>query len=136
MFQLRTQGVGYLDREQAVAYCVTGPNLRASGGSFDLRSVRPSMAYREVHMNVHTRQEGDCYARALIRVQEIEESICLCRVAVDQLPGARATRTPISLRPPREETYFAIEGTKGELGVYFISDGNEYPWRVKLRGPL
>jgi NADH-quinone oxidoreductase subunit D len=51
-------------------------------------------------------------------------------------PGrTESPRTPIALRPPRGETYFAIEGTKGELGVYFISDGDEYPWRVKLRGP-
>ena len=61
---------------------------------------------------------------------------CLCRVAIDKLPGgAISTRTPIALRPPRGETYFAIESSKGELGIYFISDGSEYPWRAKLRGP-
>jgi NADH-quinone oxidoreductase subunit D len=89
-----------------------------------------------VPVNVQVRQEGDCYARAIVRVQEMEESIRLCRVAIDKMPGGPiSTRTPIALRPPRGETYFAIEGSKGELGIYFISDGSEYPWRAKLRGP-
>jgi NADH-quinone oxidoreductase subunit D len=69
-------------------------------------------------------------------MQEIWESIRLCREAIDKLPGGSiSTRTPIALRPPRGETYFAIEGSKGELGIYFISDGSEYPWRAKIRGP-
>ncbi|MFL5589839.1 MAG: hypothetical protein ACJ8DI_19635 [Ktedonobacteraceae bacterium] len=97
---------------------------------------RPYMAYREVPVQVQTRQEGDCYARNAVRFQEIQESIRLCRVAIDHLlPGPISTRTPVALRPPRGETYFAIESSKGELGVYLISDGSEYPWRAKLRGP-
>jgi NADH-quinone oxidoreductase subunit D len=69
-------------------------------------------------------------------MQEIRESIRLCRVAIDQMPGGSiGTRTPIALRPPRGETYFAIESSRGELGIYLISDGNEYPWRAKIRGP-
>ena len=94
------------------------------------------MAYREIPVNVQVRQEGDCYARTQVRIQEMEESIRLCREVLDKMPGdAISTRTPIALRPPRGETYFAIEGSKGELGIYFISDGSEYPWRAKLRGP-
>jgi NADH-quinone oxidoreductase subunit D len=136
IFQARTQGVGYLDPQQALAYGLTGPMARASGISWDLRVSRPYMAYREVLVNVQTRQEGDCYARNALRFQEIWESIRLCRVAIDQLPpGSISARTPIALRPPRGETYFAIESSKGELGVYLISDGSEYPWRAKLRGP-
>lgn len=136
LFQLRTRGIGYLEREQAIAYGVTGPNLRASGVTFDLRVARPYMAYREVPVNVQVAQEGDCYARMQVRVREMYESIRLCRVVLDQLPGGPiSARTPVVLRPPRGETYFAIEGSKGELGIYFICDGSEYPWRVKLRGP-
>lgn len=136
IFEARTQGVGYIDPQQALAYGLTGPMLRASGINWDLRVNRPYMAYREVPVNVQVRQEGDCYARYKVRLQEIYESIRLCRVAIDKLPGgAIGTRTPIALRPPRGETYFAIESSKGELGVYFISDGSEYPWRAKLRGP-
>ncbi len=136
IFQARTRGVGYLDPQQALAYGISGPMARASGISWDLRVNRPYMAYREVPVNVQTRQEGDCYARNAVRFQEIQESIRLCRVAIDHLPpGPISTRTPVALRPPRGETYFAIESSKGELGVYLISDGSEYPWRAKLRGP-
>ncbi len=136
IFEARTQGVGYIDPQQAVAYGLTGPMLRASGVNWDLRVNRPSMAYREVPVNVQVRQEGDCFARYKVRIQEIYESIRLCRVALDKMPGgAISTRTPIALRPPRGETYFAIESSKGELGIYFVSDGSEYPWRGKIRGP-
>jgi NADH-quinone oxidoreductase subunit D len=136
IFESRTRGVGYVDPQQAVAYGLTGPALRASGVNWDLRVHRPYMAYREVLVNSKVRQEGDCYARYCVRMEEIIESIRLCRVAIDQLPaGPIGTRTPIALRPPRGETYFAVESSKGELGVYFISNGSEYPWRAKLRGP-
>src|SRR5437660_7677992 len=136
IFEARTQGVGYIDPQQAIAYGLAGPMLRASGINFDLRVNRPYMAYREVAVNPQVRQEGDCYARYKVRIQEIYESIRLCRVAMDKMPGgAISTRTPIALRPPRGETYFAIEGSKGELGVYFISDGSEYPWRAQCRDP-
>src|SRR5919205_920939 len=136
IFEARTQGVGYIDPQQAIAYGLTGPMLRASGVNWDLRVNRPYMAYREVPVNMQVRQEGDCFARYKVRIQEIYESIRLCRVAIDKMPGgAISTRTPIALRPPRGETYFAIESSKGELGVYLISDGSEYPWRAKLRGP-
>lgn len=136
IFKSRTQGVGYIDQQQAIAYGMTGPILRASGVNWDLRVNRPYMAYREVAVNPQVRQEGDCFARYMVRMQEITESIRLCRIAIDKMPGGPiGTRTPIALRPPRGETYFAIESSKGELGVYFISDGGEYPWRAKLRGP-
>ena len=136
IFQSRTQGVGYIDQQQAIAYGLTGPMLRGSGVNFDLRVNRPYMAYREVPVNVQVRQEGDCFARYQVKMQEIDESIRLCRVAIDKMPGGPiGVRTPIALRPQRGETYFAIESSKGELGVYFISDGSEYPWRAKLRGP-
>jgi NADH-quinone oxidoreductase subunit D len=136
IFEARTQGVGYIDQQQAIAYGLTGPMLRASGVKWDLRVNRPYGAYREVPVNVVVRQEGDCFARYKVRFDEILESIRLCRVAIDKMPGGPiCTRTPIALRPPRGETYFALESSKGELGVYFISDGGEYPWRAKLRGP-
>jgi NADH-quinone oxidoreductase subunit D len=136
IFDARTQGVGYIDGQQALAYGLTGPILRATGIPFDLRVDRPYMAYREVSVNVQTRQEGDAFARYRVRMNEMYESLRLCRVVLDKLPGgAISTRTPIALRPPRGETYFAIESSKGELGIYLISDGSEYPYRAKIRGP-
>ena len=136
IFEARTQGVGYVDGQQAIAYGLTGPMLRASGVDYDVRMARPYMAYREVPVNVQVRQEGDCYARYMVRYQEIYESIRLCRVALDAMPpGAISARVPIALRPPRGETYFAIENSRGEYGFYFISDGSEFPWRAKMRAP-
>jgi NADH-quinone oxidoreductase subunit D len=94
------------------------------------------MAYREIPVNVQTRQEGDAFARYRVRMNEMYESVRLCRVVLDKLPGgAISSRTPIALRPPRGETYFALESSKGEQGIYLISDGSEYPYRAKIRGP-
>jgi NADH-quinone oxidoreductase subunit D len=76
-----------------MAYGITGPNLRASGVSFDLRIARPYMVYREVPVHVQVRQEGDCYASSMVRMQEMEESLRLCRVALDAMPGK-----PIAIR--------------------------------------
>ncbi len=136
IFEARTQGVGYIDPQQAIANGITGPILRASGVAFDLRVDRPYMAYREVPVNVQVRQEGDAFARFRVRMNELYESVRLCRVALEKMPGgAISTRTPIALRPPRGETYFAVESSKGEQGIYLISDGWEYPYRAKIRGP-
>ncbi|HLJ33883.1 MAG TPA: NADH-quinone oxidoreductase subunit D [Ktedonobacteraceae bacterium] len=136
IFEVRTQGIGYVEQQEAIAYGLTGPMARGSGVHWDMRVNRPYMAYREVAVNMQVRQEGDCYARYRVRMQEISESIRLCRVAIDRMPGGSiGARVPVALRPPRGETYFAIESSKGELGVYLISDGGEYPWRAKLRGP-
>ena len=136
IFLARTQGIGFVDRQQALAFGLSGPMARASGVNWDLRVHRPYMAYREVPVNVQVRQEGDCFARNAVRMQEMRESIRLCRLAIDQMPpGAISARVPIALRPHRGETYFAIENSRGEYGFYMISDGSEYPWRAKMRSP-
>ncbi len=136
IFISRTQGVGYIDGQQALAYGLTGPMARASGINWDLRVNRPYMAYREVPVQMQVRQEGDCFARNAVRMQEMRESLRLCRVALDKMPpGPISARVPIALRPPRGETYFAIENSRGEYGFYMISDGSEYPWRAKMRSP-
>ena len=132
----RTQGVGYIDPQQAVAFGMTGPILRASGVNWDLRVNRPYGAYREIATNPVVREDGDAFARYMCRMYEMLESCRLIRVAMANLPGgAIGTRTPIELRPPRGETYFALESSKGEQGIYLISDGSEYPYRAKIRGP-
>jgi NADH-quinone oxidoreductase subunit D len=136
IFLARTQGVGFIDPQQAIAYGITGPIARASGVNWDLRVHHPYMAYREVPVQIQVRQEGDCFARNKVRMQEMAESIRLCRVAIDKMPaGPIAARVPIALRPQRGETYFAIENSRGEYGFYMISDGSEYPWRAKMRAP-
>lgn len=136
IFLSRTQGVGFIEAHQAIAYGVTGPMARASGINWDLRVNRPYMAYREVPVQVQVLQNGDCFSRNMVRMQEMRESLRLCRVAIDKMPaGAIAARVPIALRPPRGETYFSIENSRGEYGFYMISDGSEYPWRAKMRSP-
>lgn len=98
IFEARTQGVGYIDQEQAIAYGLSGPIVRGSGITWDVRVTRPYMAYREVPVRVQIRQEGDCYAHYQVRMQEIRESLRLCRAAIDQMPGGSiGTRTPIAL---------------------------------------
>jgi NADH-quinone oxidoreductase subunit D len=136
IFMKRTQGVGYLDPQQATAFGMTGPIARASGVEYDLRVNRPYGAYREIATKMVVRQDGDAFARYMCRMLEMKESARLIREGIAGLPGgAICTRTPIALRPPRGETYFAIESSKGELGIYLISDGSEYPYRAKIRGP-
>ncbi len=136
IFEARTQGVGYLDPQQAIAYGVTGPVARGSGVPFDVRVNRPYGAYKEIPVQIKTRQEGDAFARYRVRMDEMAESVRLCRVAMANLPGgAISVRSPIAFRPPRGETYFAVESARGEESIYMISDGSEYPYRAKLRGP-
>lgn len=136
IFDARTEGVGYIDREQAIAYALTGPLARASGVEFDVRVNRPYDAYREIAVNMQLRREGDCFARYMVKMDEMAESIRLIRTAIDQLPGGSiCQRTPIALRPPRGEAYASVESARGEESVYMISDGSEYPYRAKLRGP-
>jgi NADH-quinone oxidoreductase subunit D len=136
IFRSRTEGVGFIEMGQALAYGLTGPMARASGIQWDLRVNRPYMAYREVPVQMQVRLEGDCFARNAIRMQEIGESIRLCRIALDKIPpGPISSRVPIALRPLRGETYFAIENSRGEYGYYMITDGSENPWRAKMRSP-
>jgi NADH-quinone oxidoreductase subunit D len=136
IFEARTQGVGYIDPQQALAYALTGPVARASGVPFDIRVNRPYSAYREIPVNMQLRQDGDCFGRYRVRMAEMTESVRLCRVVLDKLPGGPiSVRSPIALRPPRGETYFSVESARGEESIYMISDGSEYPYRAKLRGP-
>jgi NADH-quinone oxidoreductase subunit D len=136
IFEARTEGVGYIDRQQAIAYALTGPLSRASGVEFDVRVDRPYGAFREIAAIPQVRLEGDCFARYKVKMDEMVESVRLIRTALDQLPGGSiCQRTPIALRPPRGETYASVESARGEESVYMISDGSEYPYRAKLRGP-
>src|SRR5579884_2261708 len=136
IFEARTQGVGYIDPQQALAYAITGPMARASGIPFDVRVARPYGAYREIPVNIKVREDGDCFGRYRVRMDEMYESVRLCREAMDKLPGGPISlRSPIALRPTRGETYFSVESARGEESIYLISDGSEYPYRAKLRGP-
>jgi NADH-quinone oxidoreductase subunit D len=157
----RTRGVGVLSQEDAIAYGVSGPNLRASGLAFDLRKNQPYSGYDQFEFDVPTRREGDCYARYLVRIEEMRQSLRIARQALEGLPeGPIMADAPgivlpdrdkmkaemealiyhfkivvDGFAPPAGEVYSAIESPKGELGVYLVSDGGPRPWRMRWRPP-
>jgi NADH-quinone oxidoreductase subunit D len=155
----RTQGIGYLSAEDAIRLGATGPMLRGSGVPWDLRKDRPYCGYETYDWDVAVEPGCDCYARYLIRIKEMKESVKILRQALDRLPGG-----PINvddrkmLPPPREEletsmeavihhfklftegyspppgdVYVAVESGRGENGCYIVSDGTHKPRRVKFR---
>jgi NADH-quinone oxidoreductase subunit D len=136
IFVRRTRGVGVLDRATALGFGVTGGNLRASGVPFDLRRVHPYSVYPNLDFNVPTRQEGDSLARYLIRVDEIRESIRIIDQCLHQMPdGPIMAKLPRLLRPKPGRAWAAVEGPRGMLGVYAISDGTDQPFRFRIHDP-
>lgn len=140
IFVERTRGVGRLDGELALGLGITGPNLRASGVDHDLRRDAPFHAYDEVKVNVAVDAGGDCLARARVRIAEMKESIRLVKEMVDAVPegpinGGKAIKLPVQTKIPPGQTYAAIETPRGELGTYLISDGSQFPYRLKIRPP-
>jgi len=142
IMQVRTVDTGYLDPEVAKDYGVTGPVARGSGIDYDLRRDDPYGYYDELDWDVVTEDGGDNYARLLVRMREVEQSARIIEQCVDLLenwPESERTiqaNVPRTLRPDADtETYRAVEGAKGELGIYIRSDGTEQPGRFKIRGP-
>ncbi len=137
ILQARCSGIGILPADTAVAYGVTGPNLRASGISYDLRKAEPYGIYERFDFTVPVAQEGDCMARLVVRLAEIEQSARIIRQAVEQMPeGEIQGKVPRILKPEKgREVYHRIESAKGELGFYLLSDGTEKPARLHVRAP-
>jgi NADH-quinone oxidoreductase subunit D len=138
-FLVRTQGVGVISREVGLAVGVSGPLIRGSGVHFDLRRAEPYSSYQDFDFKVPVETAGDCYARYRVRMQEFRESIKIVRQVLDGLPEG-----PISSRPgvksvgqvrvAKGEGYSRIEGARGEVGCYLVSDGGPKPYRMKWRG--
>jgi NADH-quinone oxidoreductase subunit D len=136
IYQARARGIGVLDRDKALAFGLTGGNLRASGFDFDLRRDHPYAAYPELEFDVPTAQEGDVYARVHVRVQEMRQSARMIRQCIDGLPeGDFTAKVPKALRTPAGESYAAVESPRGELGVHLVSDGSTSPYRMRYRPP-
>ena len=130
----RTKGVGVLPPEVAVAYGVSGPNLRASGVPFDLRKVSDYLPYSRFDFDVVTGQNGDCWDRWEVRLQEIRESTKIIQQAIESIPsGDLQAKVPKVIKVPKGETYARSENPKGEMGYYLVSDGNTGPYRLKIR---
>src|SRR2546425_3345942 len=138
-FLVRTQGVGVISRELAQELGVSGPLIRGSGVNYDVRRAEPYSSYQDFEFRIPVEAAGDCYARYRVRMQEFRESIKIVRQVLDGLPEG-----PISSRPgvksvgqvrvPKGEGYARVEGARGEVGCYLISDGSPKPYRMKWRG--
>ena len=160
----RTQGIGLLSAEDAIALGQSGPLLRASGIDWDLRKDQPYLSYSEVDFDVPVYANGDVYDRYRVRMREMRESTRIVAQCLDRLEGMEGEPWIVDDRkfvlPPREElhtsmesliyhfkivtegyrvpegeVYVTIESPRGELGCYVVSDGGPRPWRVKFRAP-
>lgn len=146
----RSRGVGVLTAEQAMAYSVSGPILRASGVAWDVRKADPYAAYDKVDFDIAVGTRGDVYDRFAVRMAELRQSLRILEQCRDMIPSgpvhARLTAAtvtpawngpsaPLALRPPEGEAYARIESPRGELGFYIVSDGGPAPFRFHIRSP-
>ena len=135
IFTARTKGVGIAPPEEAIAWGVSGPVLRASGVKHDLRKDDPYSVYDRFDFDIPTLPNGDCFDRYLIRLEEIKQSARIILQALDGLPeGDIQAKVSAKFKPAAGEVYNRIENSRGEMGVYVVSDGSTKPVRVKARG--
>jgi len=134
----RTQGIGRLDPVRAVNAGITGPCLRASGYNYDLRKAQPYGIYSRFDFRVPFGDHGDTYDRYMMRVLEMRESVGLLRQAFRDIPAGPVMDPKAKLRgfrPKAGEAYGRIEGPKGEIGFFLVSDGSTNPYRYRIRPP-
>lgn len=136
IFVRRNRGLGTVDPETALRLCWTGPNLRASGVPFDYRRAHPYSVYPELDFDIPTRSEGDSLARYLLRIDEIKQSLRIIDQCLHQMPdGPVMAKLPRLLRPRPGRSWAAVEGPRGEYGVYVVSDGTDQPFRFRIHDP-
>ena len=136
IFQNRMKGVGYLSKEDAVSYGCSGPVARGSGVSCDIRTRYPYEVYSQVEFDEVLQTEGDSFARYLVRIAEMKQSIRIIEQLIDGIPeGDFQAKTKAVLKLPKGEFYTRVETARGELGVYIVSEGGTTPYRIKFRSP-
>ncbi len=139
IFIHRLANVAVITPEQAIAFGLTGPNLRGSGIKYDLRKNRPYSVYSEFEFDIpvgtgEAGTLGDAYDRYMVRIREMEESCKIIKQAIEKMPdGPVRAKVPRKLKPPVGDVYAATEAPRGELGVHLISDGSSRPYRMKIR---
>jgi len=157
----RLKGIGVIKAEEAIDWGLSGPNLRACGVPWDLRKSNPYSGYERFDFEIAMGQAGDAYERYLVRIFEMRQSLRIVEQALKQMPGGPVSiDNPKIVPPPKRvvrqsmealihhfllyshgfnvpagEAYVPVEGPKGEVGFYVVSDGSNKPWRVKLRPP-
>ena len=161
IFKQRTVDIGAVNQDEAQSLGFTGPCIRASGLPWDLRKSRPYDCYSEVDFDIPVGKTGDCYARYLVRVEEMRQSLRIIKQCLDNIPIGPVKSTDNKIAPPKRgdmkksmealihhfklytegyhvpagETYSAVEAPKGEFAVYLVSDGSNKPYRCKIRAP-
>jgi NADH-quinone oxidoreductase subunit C/D len=137
IIRTRCEGIGILSPEAALAQSVTGPLLRASGVPYDLRRADPYSIYDRLEFDVVVGRHGDVYDRYLVRLEEIRQSIRILQQVVDGIPEGPilAGKPTWTIKVPAGEAYGHVEGPKGELGFYLVSDGKPNPYRYHVRAP-
>jgi len=161
IFRSRTRGVGQMSLDEAIEWGVTGPNLRACGMEWDFRKKRPYSAYDQFDFEVPTADGGDCFARALVRFEEIRQSLRIIEQAADNMPEGDYIADDHTSMPPNKaetmenietlihhfigvswgfaipagEAHAGIEAPKGNMGYYLVADGGAMPYRVRIRTP-
>jgi NADH-quinone oxidoreductase subunit D len=161
IFMARTQNIGVISKQDAIAWGLSGPNLRGSGVDFDLRKAHPYLGYENYEFDVPIGTTGDCYDRYLVRMEEMRQSVRILKQVFANLPdGPINVGDPKNMLPKKErvlmkmeelihhfivatqgidappgEVYFGAENPKGELGFYICSKGGGVPYRLKIRSP-
>ena len=161
IFKQRTVDIGAVNQDEAQSLGFTGPCIRASGLPWDLRKSRPYDCYSEVDFDIPVGKTGDCYARYLVRVEEMRQSLRIIKQCLENIPDGPVKSTDNKIAPPKRsdmkksmealihhfklytegyhvpagETYSAVEAPKGEFAVYLVSDGSNKPYRCKIRAP-
>ncbi len=137
IFRRRSEGVGYFSEELITDYGITGPNARGSGVPYDVRKDEPYGFYPEVEFDVPTRTEGDCFARYLVRFDEMEQSLRIIEQCLDKLPEGPIgpAKVMTRLKPKPGESYSVSESARGQLGWFLVADSEQEPWRLRPRCP-
>ena len=163
IFMDRTEGVGVLSQEDTLSFGITGPLLRAVGVAYDVRKDMPYSGYERFQFDIPTQKEGDSYARYMVRMEEMRQSIRIVRQAIKEIPNGpiqiddynialppkEEVYTNIEalmahfklimpghgIRPPKGDVYLPVEAANGELGFYIVSDGGDRPYRIRCRPP-
>ena len=161
IFKQRTVDIGKVSREEALALGFSGPCLRASGVKWDLRKSQPYEVYEDLSFDIPVGKTGDCYARYLVRIEEMRQSLKIIDQVINKIPNGNYITEDKKIVPPKRnemkgsmealihhfklytegfhvpkgEIYVSVEAPKGEFGVFLVSDGTNKPYKVKLRAP-